>query len=165
MVQLTLPKNSQVTEGKVWDKPTGANHLHEFRIYRWNPDDGRNPRVDTYFIDKDDCGPMVLDGLIYIKDKIDPTLTFRRSCREGICGSCSMNIEGTNTLACLCPISAADTKTHIYPLPHMYVLKDLGARRHSASQGLSPHASARLASPPPAFLPNAFSLSLSAHTR
>merc|ERR1719171_3455552 len=68
---------------------------------------------------------MVLDALIKIKNEIDPTLTFRRSCREGICGSCSMNIEGTNTLACLCPISAADTKTHIYPLPHMYVLKDL----------------------------------------
>ncbi|WP_425088948.1 succinate dehydrogenase iron-sulfur subunit [Stappia sp.] len=126
MVQLTLPKNSQVTEGKVWDKPTGANHLHEFRIYRWNPDDGRNPRVDTYFIDKDDCGPMVLDGLIYIKDKIDPTLTFRRSCREGICGSCAMNIDGTNTLACtkgMEEIGAGPVK--IYPLPHMPVVKDL----------------------------------------
>jgi succinate dehydrogenase / fumarate reductase iron-sulfur subunit len=126
MVQLTLPKNSQVTEGKVWDKPTAANHLHEFRIYRWNPDDGRNPRVDTYFIDKDDCGPMVLDGLIYIKDKIDPTLTFRRSCREGICGSCAMNIDGTNTLACtkgMEEIGAGPVK--IYPLPHMPVVKDL----------------------------------------
>ncbi|WP_029057772.1 succinate dehydrogenase iron-sulfur subunit [Stappia stellulata] len=126
MVQLTLPKNSRITEGKVWDKPTGANDLHEFRIYRWNPDDGRNPRVDTYFIDKEDCGPMVLDGLIYIKDKIDPTLTFRRSCREGICGSCAMNIDGTNTLACtrgMEEIGAGPVK--IYPLPHMPVVKDL----------------------------------------
>ena len=135
-----------------------------FAIYRWNPDNGETPKMQNYEVDLNECGPMVLDALIKIKNEIDPTLTFRRSCREGICGSCSMNIEGTNTLACLCPISAADTKTHIYPLPHMYVLKDLGARRHSC-QGLSPRASARLASPPPAFLPNAFSLSISARTR
>ena len=165
MVQLTLPKNSRIRSGKTWPKPEGATNLRKFSIYRWSPDDSENPRVDTYFVDMDTCGSMVLDALIKIKNEVDPTLTFRRSCREGICGSCSMNIEGTNTLACLCPISAADTKTHIYPLPHMYVLKDLGARRHPASQGLSPHASARLASPPPAFLPNAFSLSLSARTR
>lgn len=126
MVQLTLPKNSQVAEGKVWDKPAGTKHLHEFRIYRWNPDDGRNPRVDTYFIDADDCGPMVLDGLIYIKDKIDPTLTFRRSCREGICGSCAMNIDGTNTLACTRGMEEIGEKpVKIYPLPHMPVVKDL----------------------------------------
>ena len=165
MAQFNLPKNSQITQGKSWPAPPGARNLQTFKIYRWNPDDGANPRIDTYQVDREDCGPMVLDALLWIKNKVDSTLVFRRSCREGICGSCSMNIEGTNTLACLCPISAADTKTHIYPLPHMYVLKDLGARRHSASQGLSPHASARLASPPPAFLPNAFSLSLSAHTR
>ena len=76
------------------------SNLTEFRIYRWNPDDGANPRIDTYYVDRDDCGPMVLDALIWIKNKIDPTLTFRRSCREGICGSCAMNIDGTNTLAC-----------------------------------------------------------------
>ena len=80
--------------------PTGAQNVREFRIYRWNPDDGKNPRIDTYYVDTDDCGPMVLDALIWIKNKIDPTLTFRRSCREGVCGSCSMNIDGTNTLAC-----------------------------------------------------------------
>ena len=96
-----------------------------FAIYRWNPDNGETPKMQNYEVNLNDCGPMVLDALIKIKNEIDPTLTFRRSCREGICGSCSMNIEGTNTLACLCPISAADTKTHIYPLPHMYVLKDL----------------------------------------
>src|SRR3546814_20820381 len=100
MVELALPKNSQITEGKVWPKPADARNIREFRIYRWSPDDGDNPRIDTYYIDIDDCGPMVLDGLLYIKNKIDPTLTLRRSCREGICGSCAMNIEGTNTLAC-----------------------------------------------------------------
>ena len=107
-----------------------------FAIYRWNPDNGETPKMQNYEVNLNDCGPMVLDALIKIKNEIDPTLTFRRSCREGICGSCSMNIEGTNTLACLCPISAADTKTHIYPLPHMYVLKDLGARSHPSTKGL-----------------------------
>ena len=87
MVQLTLPKNSQMRTGKTWPKPETGGTLRKFSIYRWNPDDGDNPRVDTYFVDLDDCGPMVLDALIYIKTKIDPTLTFRRSCREGICGS------------------------------------------------------------------------------
>jgi succinate dehydrogenase / fumarate reductase, iron-sulfur subunit len=100
MVELTLPKNSQIKQGKTWPKPEGATNLREYRVYRWSPDDDENPRIDTYFVDMDDCGPMVLDALLWIKNKIDPTLTFRRSCREGICGSCSMNIDGTNTLAC-----------------------------------------------------------------
>ena len=126
MVQLTLPKNSQLVEGKVWPKPAGTNRLTEYKIYRWNPDDGRNPSVDTYYVDRDDCGPMVLDGLIYIKNTIDPTLTFRRSCREGICGSCAMNIDGTNTLACLKSMDdVRATSVKIYPLPHMPVVKDL----------------------------------------
>jgi succinate dehydrogenase / fumarate reductase, iron-sulfur subunit len=94
MVQLTLPKNSQIRTGKTWPKPEGAKNLRTFRIYRWSPEDGQNPRVDTYFVDLDDCGPMVLDALIKIKNEVDPTLTFRRSCREGICGSCAMNIDG-----------------------------------------------------------------------
>ncbi|WP_334195152.1 2Fe-2S iron-sulfur cluster-binding protein, partial [Pararhodobacter sp.] len=96
MVQLTLPKNSTIRTGKTWPKPAGATNLRTFRIYRWSPDDGENPRVDTYFVDMDSCGPMVLDALIKIKNEIDPTLTFRRSCREGICGSCAMNIDGRN---------------------------------------------------------------------
>ncbi|MDQ0511469.1 succinate dehydrogenase iron-sulfur subunit [Ancylobacter amanitiformis] len=126
MVQLTLPKNSQLVAGKVWPKPAGTNRLTEYRIYRWNPDDGVNPHVDTYYVDRDDCGPMVLDGLIYIKNKIDPTLTFRRSCREGICGSCAMNIDGTNTLACLKSMDDVSAKSvNVYPLPHMPVVKDL----------------------------------------
>jgi succinate dehydrogenase / fumarate reductase iron-sulfur subunit len=126
MAQFTLPKNSRITEGKTWPKPAGANHLSEFKIYRWNPDDGANPRIDTYYVDRDDCGPMVLDGLIWIKNTVDPTLTFRRSCREGICGSCAMNIDGTNTLACtkgMDEVKAGQVK--IYPLPHMPVVKDL----------------------------------------
>jgi succinate dehydrogenase / fumarate reductase iron-sulfur subunit len=126
MAQFTLPKNSKITEGKTWPKPPGSNRLSEFRIYRWNPDDGANPRIDTFYVDRDDCGPMVLDGLIWIKNKVDPTLTFRRSCREGICGSCAMNIDGTNTLACtkgMDEVNAGQVK--IYPLPHMPVVKDL----------------------------------------
>ena len=79
MVELTLPKNSRVVDGKVWPKPANAIHLTEFRIYRYDPDGESNPRMDTYYVDRDDCGPMVLDGIIWIKSKIDPTLTFRRS--------------------------------------------------------------------------------------
>jgi succinate dehydrogenase / fumarate reductase, iron-sulfur subunit len=127
MVELTLPKNSKVTEGKTWPKPVAAaHHIREFHIYRWNPDDGKNPRRDTYYVDTDDCAPMVLDALIWIKSKIDPTLTFRRSCREGVCGSCSMNIDGVNTLACTRGMDEVKTAAvNIYPLPHLPVVKDL----------------------------------------
>ena len=125
MVQLTLPRNSKIGTGRTWPKPEGATNLKEFRIYRWNPEDGEKPRVDTYFVDTDDCGPMVLDAIIWIKSKIDSTLTFRRSCREGICGSCSMNIDGTNTLACIKGIAEVKGAVKIYPLPHMLVIKDL----------------------------------------
>ena len=126
MVQLTLPKNSTMSPGKTWPKPEGANKLTEYRIYRWSPDDGANPTIDTYYVDRDDCGPMVLDGLIWIKNKVDPTLTFRRSCREGICGSCAMNIDGTNNLACLKGMDeVAGDVVKIYPLPHLPVVKDL----------------------------------------
>jgi succinate dehydrogenase / fumarate reductase iron-sulfur subunit len=125
MVELALPKNSQIKQGKTWPKPEGATNLREYRIYRWSPDDGENPQVDTYFVDMDDCGPMVLDALIYIKNRIDPTLTFRRSCREGICGSCAMNIDGGNTLACTKGCDDISGTIKIYPLPHMPVVKDL----------------------------------------
>ncbi len=126
MAQFTLPKNSKMSEGKVWPVPAGGHRTTAFRIYRWNPDDGQNPRIDTYHVDRGDCGPMVLDALIWIKNKVDPTLTFRRSCREGICGSCSMNIMGENTLACTLGMDDCKTDTiKIYPLPHMPVLKDL----------------------------------------
>ncbi|MEM0945718.1 MAG: 2Fe-2S iron-sulfur cluster-binding protein, partial [Pseudomonadota bacterium] len=125
MVEFTLPKNSKITVGKTWPKPEGATNLKTVKAYRWDPDSGENPRLDTYFVDLDTCGPMVLDLIIKIKNEIDPTFTFRRSCREGICGSCSMNIDGTNTLACLKPIDEIKGDVKIYPLPHMPVVKDL----------------------------------------
>jgi succinate dehydrogenase / fumarate reductase iron-sulfur subunit len=125
MVEFTLPKNSKVTAGKAWPAPPNAGDLREYRIYRWNPDDGHNPRIDTYHVDLGDCGPMVLDALIWIKNKVDPTLTFRRSCREGVCGSCAMNIDGTNTLACTKDMKDIKGEVKIYPLPHMPVVKDL----------------------------------------
>ncbi|MGV3651356.1 MAG: succinate dehydrogenase iron-sulfur subunit [Devosia sp.] len=125
MVELRLPKNSQIRTGKTWPKPAGAARVREFKIYRYDPDTGENPRTDTYFVDLDDCGPMVLDGLLWIKNKVDPTLTLRRSCREGICGSCSMNIDGLNTLACTKGMSDISGTIAIYPLPHMPVIKDL----------------------------------------
>jgi len=97
-----------------------------FAIYRWDPEKpGDKPRMEEYQVDLGNCGPMVLDALIKIKNESDPTLTFRRSCREGICGSCAMNIGGVNTLACLTKIDANNKATKIYPLPHMYVVKDL----------------------------------------
>ena len=125
MVELTLPKNSRPAIGKTWPKPVGAAVLKEYQIYRWNPDDEANPRIDTYYVDRADCGPMILDGIIWIKSKIDPTLTFRRSCREGICGSCAMNIDGTNTLACTKGMDSVKGVIKIYPLPHLPVVKDL----------------------------------------
>ncbi|MGB0697478.1 MAG: succinate dehydrogenase iron-sulfur subunit [Rhodospirillaceae bacterium] len=125
MVELNLPPNSRIKKGKTWPKPEGAKRLKTFKIYRWDPDTGENPRLDVFFIDLDDCGPMVLDALIKIKNEVDPTLTFRRSCREGICGSCSMNIDTSNTLACLKPIADIKGDVGIYPLPHMPVVKDL----------------------------------------
>jgi succinate dehydrogenase / fumarate reductase iron-sulfur subunit len=125
MVQFTLPKNSRPKPGKTWPKPANTTRLTEFRVYRWNPDEDANPRIDVYFVDRDDCGPMVLDALIWIKAKIDSTLTFRRSCREGVCGSCSMNIGGRNTLACTCGIDEAAAPVAVYPLPHLEVVKDL----------------------------------------
>lgn len=101
-----------------------------FKIYRWDPEQKQKPYLSTYPVDLNECGPMVLDALIKIKNEQDPTLTFRRSCREGICGSCAMNIDGSNTLACLCYIEPKEKKgssdaIKIYPLPHMYVIKDL----------------------------------------
>jgi len=106
--------------------PTFKN-IKMFKIYRWNPENkDQKPYISTYPVNLDECGPMVLDALFKIKNEQDPTLTFRRSCREGICGSCAMNIDGQNTLACLCYINKDTTRsTAINPLPHMYVVKDL----------------------------------------
>ncbi len=125
MVEFTLPANSKIGVGKTYAAAAGAKRVRAFKIYRWNPEDGKNPQIDTYEIDLDQCGPMVLDALIKIKNEVDTTLTFRRSCREGICGSCAMNIDGTNTLACLKAIDEVKGAVKIYPLPHMAVVKDL----------------------------------------
>jgi len=124
MAELTLPANSVVKPGKTVNKVEGKR-VRRFHIYRWNPDTDENPRTDVYELDLDKCGPMVLDALLKIKNEIDSTVTFRRSCREGICGSCAMNINGRNTLACTKAISDYDGDIHIYPLPHMPVIKDL----------------------------------------
>jgi succinate dehydrogenase / fumarate reductase iron-sulfur subunit len=125
MAEFTLPANSKIKTGKSWSAPTGAKKVKTFKIYRWNPDDGNNPQLDTYEVDMSTCGPMVLDALIKIKNEVDATLTFRRSCREGVCGSCAMNIDGTNTLACTKFIDEVKGDVKIYPLPHMAVVKDL----------------------------------------
>ncbi len=125
MAEFALPKNSTIQEGKSWDAASAPKKPKTVKVYRWDPDSGANPRMDSYTIDLDDCGPMVLDALIKIKNEIDPTLTFRRSCREGVCGSCAMNIDGTNTLACTKYIEDVDGDLKVYPLPHMAVVKDL----------------------------------------
>ena len=125
MVQLALPKNSRVTKGKHHAAPAGATKVKTFKVYRYDPEGSENPRWDTYDVDVDACGPMVLDVLIHIKNEIDPTLTFRRSCREGICGSCAMNIDRENTLACTKAISDVKGAVAVYPLPHMQVIRDL----------------------------------------
>jgi succinate dehydrogenase / fumarate reductase iron-sulfur subunit len=125
MAEFTLPANSVVKKGNKVNQVKGGKNVKKFHIYRWDPDTGENPRIDTYEIDLNDCGPMILDALIKIKNEIDPTLTFRRSCREGICGSCAMNIDGTNTLACTKSIDEIKGDAKIYPLPHMEVIKDL----------------------------------------
>ena len=125
MVEFALPKNSKPTKGKTFKAPDGAKKVKAFNVYRWDPEDGKNPRIDRFEVDMGTCAPMVLDALIKIKDEVDSTLTFRRSCREGICGSCAMNIDGTNTLACTKPISEVKGDVNIYPLPHMSVVKDL----------------------------------------
>ena len=125
MARFRLAKASRPRRGTDHPAPPGGGRHTRFRIYRYDPDDGGPPRLDSYRVDRDRCGPMVLDALIAIKSETDPTLTFRRSCREGICGSCAMNIDGTNTLACTKPIDEVKGEVKVYPLPHMPVVKDL----------------------------------------
>src|SRR5262245_30371547 len=125
MVEFTLPKNSKMTEGRKWPRTSHATHVSEFRIYRWNPDEGQNPSVDTYYVDRYDCVPMVLDALIWIKNALSSQRSFRRSCWQGVCGSYAMNLVGTNTLACTKAIDDAPAPLRIYPLPHQPVVKDL----------------------------------------
>lgn len=119
-------RNASVRKFAATPAAAKGSNTKAFKIYRWNPDDGKEPSTQTYQLNMDECGPMVLDALLKIKNEIDPTLTLRRSCREGICGSCAMNVNGRNTLACLSRIDKNDGKAcTIYPLPHMEVIKDL----------------------------------------
>ena len=124
MVELSLPQNSKVVKGKHY-KAENNNNIKLMHVYRWDPDKNDNPRIDTYELEINSCGPKVLDALIKIKNEIDTTLTFRRSCREGVCGSCAMNINGINTLACLKPISEIKKDIWVYPLPHMKIILSL----------------------------------------
>ena len=125
MAEFSLPRNSRVREGQAHKAAPDAKRVKTFKVYRYDPESGENPRVDRFEIDLDDCGPMVLDALIKIKSEVDSGLTFRRSCREGVCGSCAMNIHGRNTLACTCASADIPGDVAVYPLPHMAVIKDL----------------------------------------
>jgi succinate dehydrogenase / fumarate reductase iron-sulfur subunit len=126
-----VPKNlgvsasSRVARGRSWPAPAGARRVKTFDIYRYDPDSGHSPRLDSFEVDLEECGPMVLDVLFWIKNKVDSTLTFRRSCREGVCGSCAMNIDGTNWLACTRFVSETRERATIYPLNNMPIIKDL----------------------------------------
>lgn len=126
MVELRLPPNSRIskTSGKTYKADKKAKKTKVFNIYRFDPEDGQKPRMDSFEVDLENCS-MVLDALIEAKSEHDPSLTFRRSCREGICGSCAMNIDGTNTLACIKEICDDKKEVNICPLPHMAVVKDL----------------------------------------
>ena len=125
MAELMLAAKDRPVAGKKHPAPAGAKRTRIFKIYRWDPDKGGNPTIDSYEVDLDSCGPMILDALIKIKNEMDSTLTFRRSCREGVCGSCAMNIDGTNTLACTKYIADVKGDVKVYPLPHLPVVKDL----------------------------------------
>ena len=125
MAAFSLPANSRIEQGRTHRAAEGAGETRNFKVYRWSPDDGGNPRLDTYEVDIGNCGPMVLDALFKIKNEMDSTLAFRRSCREGVCGSCSMNIDGTNTLACTKATREVKGDVKVYPLPHLPVIKDL----------------------------------------
>ena len=125
MVQFSLPQNSKILKGKYYKDKSGSDNLKKVNIYRWNPSNNENPRIDTFEVDMNNCGPKVLDILFKIKNEIDPSLTFRRSCAHGVCGSCAMNMDGKNGLACTKPHSEIKGDINIYPLPHLKVQKDL----------------------------------------
>ncbi|OWQ97897.1 succinate dehydrogenase iron-sulfur subunit [Sphingopyxis witflariensis] len=125
MAEFRLPKNSRPQKSGNVHKAEGAAAVKKFKVYRYDPDSGQNPRFDTFEIDTEKCGPMVLDALIKMKSEQDSSLTFRRSCREGICGSCSMNMNGKNGLACTTAIEDLKGDITITPLPAMDVIKDL----------------------------------------
>ena len=151
MVEFTLPKNSVVKKGKFYSALEGATRVKRVEVYRWDPDTDENPRIDCYDIDLDQCGEMVLDLIFKIKNEIDSSLAFRRSCREGVCGSCSMNINGKNSLACIKAIAEYKGTIKIFPLPHMDVVKDLVAdMTHFYAQYASIKPWIETQTPPPA---------------
>ena len=125
LLNIGLPANSRIGDGRIWPAPDGAQKPRRIEIYRYDPDDGAPPRIDAYTVDRSRCGPMVLDALIAIKNEVDATLTFRRSCREGVCGSCAMSINGRNWLACTQAIDDLSGPVTVFPLNHMRVVKDL----------------------------------------
>src|SRR4051812_24493519 len=127
MGEFRLPANSRIDKsaGRHHPAPAGATNVRTFVVYRFDPDSGGNPRLDSYELDMDTCGPMVLDALIKIKNEVGYTLPFRRSCGEGIYGICAMNIGGTNMLACTRACDEVKGDVKIYQLPHMPVVKDL----------------------------------------
>ena len=127
MVQFNLPKNSKILQGQYFKDKTGSSNLKIVHIYRWNPEKNENPREDTFEVDMDTCGNKVLDILNKIKNEMDSSLTYRRSCAHGICGSCAMNVDGVNTLSCLKSHKDISGDLRIYPLPHLKVIKDLVA--------------------------------------
>ena len=125
MVQINLPQNSKVQKGKYYEDKTGSKNIRKVNIYRWDPSTGDKPRIDTYEVDMDNCPSKVLDLLNKIKNEIDPSIAYRRSCAHGVCGSCAMNMDGKNGLACTKPHKEIKGDINIYPLPHLKVQKDL----------------------------------------
>lgn len=117
--------SSRVFSTSVRAFSAAAVRNQEFQVFRYNPETDKRPYMRTYTIDLNKCGPMMLDAILKIKDEVDPTLSLRRSCREGICGSCAMNINGKNGLACLVEIPKSEKAISVLPLPHMYVVRDL----------------------------------------
>jgi succinate dehydrogenase / fumarate reductase iron-sulfur subunit len=127
MVQFNLPKNSKILKGNYFKDTTGSKNIKKINIYRWDPSKNENPKIDTFEVDLVSCGNKVLDILNKIKNEVDPTLTYRRSCAHGVCGSCAMNVDGVNTLSCMKSHKDINGDISIYPLPHLKVIKDLVA--------------------------------------
>ena len=125
MVQINLPTNSKVQKGQYYKDKTGSQNIKKININRCDPSKNEKPRIDTYEVDMDNCPSKVLDILNKIKNEIDPSLAYRRSCAHGVCGSCAMNMNGKNGLACTKSHSELDGDINIFPLPHLKVLKDL----------------------------------------
>ena len=125
MAEFSLPQNSKILKGIYYQDKSGSNNLKKVNVYRWDPSKKENPRIDTFEVNMDECGPKVLDILFKIKNEIDSSLTFRRSCAHGVCGSCAMNVDGVNTLSCTKSHLDIRGELNIYPLPHLKVVKDL----------------------------------------